>query len=161
MMLSLRTIASVLAITVIPSLSLAAEGCPFLTNADIEEVTERQLLFELTTAELTDGPGTMCDSDIVRVILLRGEDAATRWDGYMRGAGRDEERRIPVTGLGDDTYALHLDPRAESEYATALMVVTSASYILAVSVRAKDGEVAASAESQALKLTKRAISKVQ
>jgi hypothetical protein len=158
-MARITSIAAALVCSVVPTSVLAAEGCPFLSDAEVEEVTGQELLFQFTEAPLPDGPGTLCDSSIVRVILLPGENSAGRWDGFMKGAGRDQEQRFPVPGFGD-AYALHLDPRADNEYPTALVVVTSDSYTLAVSVRAKDGEAAASAELQALELTKRAIQRV-
>jgi hypothetical protein len=143
-----------------PSLALADEGCPFLTDAEVEDVTGEDLLFELRSAALPDGPGTLCDSDIVRVILLPGEDGAARWDGFMKGAGRDLDQRFPIAGLGEDAYALHLDPRADNEYPTALVIVTSAAYTLAVSVRAKNGDAAVTAEPHAIELTKLAIPRI-
>ena len=67
---------------------------------------------------------------------------------------------MPVNGLGDKAYAVHLEPRRENEYPTALVVVLSRSYTAAVSVRAKDGERAASVQAQATALAKIAISRV-
>jgi hypothetical protein len=154
------SIAAALTGSLSPGLAFAAEGCPFLTNADVEEVTARELLFELTSAPMPDGPGNFCDSGIVRVMLLTGDEAGTRWDGFLKGARRDKEQRFPVGDLGGDAYALRLDPRTDNEYPTALIVVTSASYLLAVSVRAENGEAAATVEPQALELTKRAIAQV-
>jgi hypothetical protein len=141
---------------------LAAEDCPYLTNTEVEEVTERELLlFKLTSMPLPEGAGTLCDSSIVRVIFLPGENSGSRLDEMMKGAGRDQEQRFPVPDLGETAYALHLEPRVETEYPTALVVVTSLSYTLGISVRAKDGEAAATAEPQALELAKLAIARIE
>jgi hypothetical protein len=140
---------------------LAADGCPYLTNAEVEAVTERELeLFKLSSMPLPDGAGTACDSSIVRVIVLVGENAVRQLDDMMKSVGRDQEEHFPVADLGEAAYALHLEPRNENEYPTALVVVTSASYTLGVSVRAKDGEAAATAVPQAVELAKLALTRV-
>jgi hypothetical protein len=139
---------------------LSAEGCPYLTDAEVEQVTGRQMLFELTSLPLPDGPGTICDSGIARVIFLPGGDALSRWDGLMKGAGRAEEARFPLPDL-DGAYALHLEPRAENEYPTAIVVVSTDAYLLAVSVRAGEGEAAATAQRGAIELTKLAQQRVR
>jgi hypothetical protein len=141
---------------------LAADGCPYLTDAEVEAVTERELLlFKLTSMPLPDGAGTVCDSSIVRVIFLQGENSASRLNDILKSAGRDQDQRLPIADLGEEAYAIHLEPRADNEYPTALVIVTSASYTLGISVRAKDGEAAATAEPQALELAKLAIPRIQ
>jgi hypothetical protein len=160
-MLRLAAIASLVVLSLAPQPLVAAEDCPYLTNAEVEQVAGRELLFTFTAMSLPDGPGTLCDSSIVRVIFLPGGDTGSRWDALMKGAGRGDEQRFPVAGLGDGVYALHLDSRAENEYPTALVVVPSGSYLLAVSVRAEDGEAAATAEPLAIELIKLAIPRIK
>lgn len=140
---------------------LAEEPCPFLSNAELEEITGRKLLFKLTSMPLPDGAGTLCDSNVARVIVLSGDNSEGRWEDMMRGFGREPEERIPVPELGEKAYVVHLDPRKDNEYPTALIVVTSGSHTAAISVRAKEGEPAKSAQAQAIELAKIAISRLQ
>jgi hypothetical protein len=79
----------------------------------------------------------------------------------MKGAGREQTERVPLTGVGQSAYALNLDPRAENEYATTLVVATSGQYTAAVSVRATPGEPAESAQPQAIELAKIVVSRLQ
>jgi hypothetical protein len=151
---------AIIALTVWSLLSqplLAAEECPYLTNAEVEAETGSELLFKFSAMPLPDGPGTACDSSVVRVIFIPGENAASRWDVMMQGAGRAEEERFPITELGEGAYALRLEPRADNEYPTALVVVPLGTDLLGVSVRAEDGEAAAAAEPHAIALMKLAI----
>ena len=68
----------------------AEEGCPFLSNAEVEELTGRKLeLFKLTSMTLPDGAGTLCDSEIARVVVLFGENSASRLDDMMKEFGRE------------------------------------------------------------------------
>jgi hypothetical protein len=141
---------------------LAAEGCPYLTDAEVEEVTGRELsLFKLTSLPLPDGAGTVCDSSIVRVLVLPGPDAGSRWEGMLTAAGRADEKRFSRPEVGEGAYALHLEPRAESESPTAVVVVTTDSYTLAVSVRAAEGRAAAAAEPEAIELLRFAEPRIQ
>src|SRR5687767_12405480 len=104
-MVRFAVIAALLIWSLAPQPLLAAEDCPYLTNAEVEEVTERELtLFKLTSMPLPDGAGTLCDSSIVRVIFLPGENSASRLDEMMKGAGRDQEQRFPIADLGEEAY---------------------------------------------------------
>ena len=143
-----------------PILAKEEVGCPYLSNAEVERVTERKLLFELKSMPLPHNAGVLCDSEIARVIILSGNSSEARWEDMLRGFGRENDERMPVTGLGDKAYAIHLEPRKENEYPTALVVVLSRSYTAAVSVRAKEGERAESVRAQAIALAKIAISRV-
>jgi hypothetical protein len=73
------------------SLVLAGESCPFLTNDDVERVTGRKLLFELTSMQLPGGEGTLCDSDIARVVVFSGENSEREYVGtvWPRFSGED------------------------------------------------------------------------
>ena len=139
---------------------MAADECAFLTNEEIEKITGRELLFKLRSMPLPDG-GVVCDSNIARVVVLSGENSEGRLADMMKGAGREQTEQVPLTGLGQSAYALNLDPRAENEYATALVVATSGQYTAAVSIRAKPGEPAASAQPQAIELAKIVVSRLQ
>ena len=149
------------AFAVHPLLAEEEPGCPFLSNVEVEKITERKLLFKLKAMPLPENAGTVCDSEIARVIILSGNNSETRWENMMREFGRENDERMPVTGLGDKAYAIHLEPRKENEYATALVVVLSESYTAAVSVRAKEGDGAESVLPQAIALAKIAISRVR
>ena len=130
------------------------EGCSFLTNAEIERITERKLLFKLTSMPLPNGIATVCDSDIVRVVVFSGENSEKHWEDMLKGFGREGQERIAISGLGDKAYALHLKPRTEHEYPTAITAVTIGAQLAVLSVRAKKGEPAESAQPQATELTK-------
>jgi 3-deoxy-D-manno-octulosonic-acid transferase len=65
-----------------------------------------------------------------------------------------------VSSLGDHAYVLHLAPRNEREYPTALVVVTSGTNTAAISVRAKEGQTAESAQPEAVELAKLVVSKL-
>jgi hypothetical protein len=119
------------------------------------------VLFKLTSLPLPEDAGTICDSSIARVIVLRGAEGDSRWESMLAAAGRAEEERRPLPDLGHGAYALHLDPRAENEYPTAVVVVTTDSHTLAVSVRAAEGSAAAAAESEAIALLKLAAPRVE
>ena len=99
--------------------------------------------------------------NIVRVIVFSGENSENRWENMIKGYGRAQEKRIPLRGLGEKAYAIHLEPRGENEYPTALIVVTSKLYTAAVSVRAKDGEAAETAQPQATELARVVISRIK
>lgn len=96
-----------------PSAS-AAEGCPFLSDAEVEEVTGRELLLDLTSMALPDRSGTICDSSTVRVILLPGNDSAARWDGMMKGGGRPSSvgERPTATPAPSSADAKRTSPQA-------------------------------------------------
>jgi hypothetical protein len=143
------------------SLVLAGESCPFLTNDDVERVTGRKLLFELTSMQLPGGEGTLCDSDIARVVVFSGENSEKLWENMLEQSGRGSRERIPVSDFNDKAYALDLEPRNEHEYPTALIVVTQGPHTAAVSVRAVEGKPANSAQQQAIELTKMVIAKLR
>jgi hypothetical protein len=60
--------------------AFASDACSYVTNEDVERVTGRKLLFQLTSMPLPDGAGTLCDSNIVRVIVLSGENSEQVWE---------------------------------------------------------------------------------
>ena len=138
----------------------ASDACSYVTNEDVEHVTGRKLLFQLTSMPLSDGAGTLCDSNIVRVIVLSGENSEQVWEKMIKDVGREAEERSPVSSLGEHAYVLHLAPRNEREYPTALVVVTSGTNTAAISVRAKEGQSAESAQSAAVELAEIVISKL-
>jgi len=139
----------------------AGKSCPFLANEDVERVTGRKLLFELTSISLPGGAGTLCDSDIARVVVFSGEDSEKLWENMLEQSGRGALDRIPVSEFGDNAYALHLEPRSEHEYPTALIVVNRGQHTAVVSVRAVEGESAKSAQPQAIELTKVVMAKLE
>lgn len=65
-----------------------------------------------------------------------------------------------MSSLGEHAYVLHLTPRNEREYPTALVVVTSGTNTAAISVRAKEGQSAESAQPAAVELAEIVISKL-
>jgi hypothetical protein len=139
----------------------ASDACSYVANEDVERVTGRKLLFQLTSMPLPDGAGTLCDSNIVRVIVLSGENSEQVWEKMIKDAGREAEEPSSVSSLGDHAYVLHLAPRNEREYPTALVVATSGTNTVAISVRAKEGQSAESAQPAAVELAKIVISKLE
>lgn len=137
------------------------EGCSFLTNAEVEKITEDKLLFKLRSMPLPNGIGTVCDSDSVRLVVFSGENPEEHWEDMLKGFGREGEERIPISGLGDEAYGLYLEPRKESEHPTAVIAVTSGSQLAIVSVQAKDGEPAESMQPQATELAKIVLSRLK
>jgi hypothetical protein len=71
----------------------------------------------------------MLNSSIVRVVVLTGENSKQAWEKMIKDFGREDEERFPVSDLGDHAYALHLKPRTEHDYPTALVAVTSGFHI--------------------------------
>lgn len=138
----------------------ASDACSYLTNEEVERVTGRELLFKLTSVPLPNGAGTVCDSNIVRVIVLAGENSEQALKKMIKDFGREGEERFPVSDLGDRAYALHLKPRTEHERPTALVAVTSGVTTAAISVRAEEGQLAESAQPAAVELAKIVVSKL-
>jgi hypothetical protein len=153
-------VAALLAWSFAPPPAVAEEGCPFLSDAEVEELTGRKQFLKLNAMQMPDGSGIVCESPIVTVLVLLGEDSESRWEELLQGAGRAETPRLPVEGLGDNAYALHFEPRTEYEYPTAAVVVTSESFTLGVSVEAEEGKAAETVHAQAVELAGIALSRV-
>jgi hypothetical protein len=143
-----------------PTPVFAGDGCSYLTNEEVEQVLGRKLLFHLTSTPLPDGAGTMCDSNIVRVVVLTGANSSAALDRMIKDFGRAGEERNPLAELGDQAFALHLEPRKENDRPTALVAVSAKAATAAISVRAEDGQSAASAQPQAVALAKIVMSKL-
>ena len=133
---------------------LAGDFCPFLSDEDVERVTGRKQLFQLTSMPLPDEAGPLLDSGIARCIVFSGENSERLWENMFQQSGRTNLDRIPILDFGDKSYALHLEPRNEHEYPTALIVVTRGPDTAVISVRAMEGEPANAAQPQAIELAK-------
>jgi hypothetical protein len=102
----------------------------------------------------------VCDSNIVRVIVLTGDNSEQVLEKMIKDFDREGEERIPISDLGEHAYALHLEARTEHELPTVLVAVTSGTTTAAISVRAKEGQSAESAEPEAVALAKIVVSKL-
>jgi hypothetical protein len=144
----------------------AAEGCPYLTDEDVETATGEKLdLFKLEALPLPDGKGMVCESPVAGVIVLSGPDSAQRFLAMAEQNGRTLGDGVPVLELGADARAVFLEPRNENERPTSLVIVNAEDSTAVVSVKAPTGSLqtdatAAELTAQAVALAKIVMTKL-
>ncbi len=140
---------------------LADDGCPYLTNEEVEKATGHKLdRFKLELMPFPDGKGVACESPAGGMIFLSGPDAEERFAALVESQGRSLDGKVPVAELGERAYALHLEPRTEFEKPTVLVVVNSDQGTAAVSIKGVAGVDLKTLEPQAIELAKIVVSKL-
>jgi len=156
--LSARSVAA----EVVDAKSAAPTACSLLSNADIEKLTGRHF-FAAPEPTSLGGGGSACayGTGKAQVVLFSGSKSEQQYNALLKNYKRENEKKTPVSGIGDKAYIMFPQPKTEYEDKNAILVVRVGEHTVAVSLAAIKPNAGESVQPDVVKLAKAAVAKLR
>src|SRR5690349_12218578 len=94
-------------ISVPSSAQAAAQACSLLTNAEVTKITGRRLYDDPDETTLAGGSACTYGGGEAQIILFSGGNSEERFNSFLKGFGKENEPKQPVSGIGDSAYVIY------------------------------------------------------
>ena len=116
----------------------AVDPCSLMTGDEFAALAGRPAFGEPEAMAL--GAGAVCGYDGGQIVLFSGATAWQDWERVMQAFGQQDAARTPVPELGEDAYALLVEPANAYQSPAAFVVFGAGPHAVAVSVDGEDGQ---------------------
>lgn len=121
---------------------VAPQVCSLLSAAEIDRLVVRGQDTHGAPVETDSTSLGIADSacefgGFGQIVLFAGAKSEARFEAFLKRFNADQEKRTPVSGVGDRSYIMFPKPRDEYQDRAAYLVTRTGPYTLGISLNAR------------------------